>query len=85
MTKYKYNMGRKGQANITLKYNCCVSIMGDEVHNKQYASLIEIGKDLNIPYHTITDVYEGRRNSFTKYEGIKYFPSFKITLIKDSN
>ena len=78
-------MGRKGHENITPKYNCYISVMGEAVHNKQYPSLRQIGKELNIPYHTITDVYEGRRNSFTKYENIKFFPSLKITLINERN
>jgi len=76
-------MGRAGKENVKLKYVCSVVLMGEEVHNKQYPSLIQIGKELNIPYHTITDVYEGRRNSFTKYENMKFFPCVKIYKISD--
>ena len=76
-------MGRAGKKNITLKYLCCVEVAGEEIHNKQYASLIQIGQDLNIPYHTLTDVYEGRRSSFTKYQNMKFFPTVKISLITE--
>tara|TARA_R110002096_G_scaffold129725_3_gene278698 strand:+ start:7014 stop:7256 length:243 start_codon:yes stop_codon:yes gene_type:complete len=68
--------------NSTLKYNLSVRCDGNEVHNNNYCSLKEIAKHLNFPYCGITDIYEGRRKSMTKYANCKYFPSLTIKLIE---
>lgn len=76
-------MRTAGKENITPKYLCCINLLGKEVHREQYASLKKLAMDIDIPYHTITDVFEGRRNSFMKYKDKKYFPDIQITKLID--
>jgi len=76
-------MRTAGKENTTPKYLCCITLMGDEVHRKEYASLKKLADDIDIPYHTITDVFEGRRNSFMKYKDRKYFPDISIQKLVD--
>ena len=64
--------------NTTPKYICSITYLGNEVHNEKYSSLKSLADAIDMPYHTITDVFEGRRNSFMKYENRKYFTSIKI-------
>lgn len=76
-------MRTAGKENITPKYLCCIHILGNEVHKEQYPSLKKLAQDIDIPYHTITDVFEGRRNSFMKYKDKKFFPDIRITKLID--
>lgn len=70
-----------GTQNTTPKYNCCIHFMGKEIHNKKYASLKQMSNDIDIPYHTLTDVFEGRRCSYNKFKDRKFFPTINITRI----
>ena len=64
-------MRTTGANNTTMKYNCSIIVMESEVHNCDYSSLRKLALDINIPYHTITDVFEGRRDAITSNtEGI---------------
>ena len=76
-------MRTAGSNNTTPKYNCSIKYLGTEIHNKNYTSLKTLSDDIDMPYHTITDVFEGRRNSFMKYEDRKYFPAIKIMKLCD--
>ncbi len=61
------------------KYNLKVELLGETKCDEDFCSLNEISKKLNIPYHTISDVYEGRRVSFNRYNKCEYFPVIKIS------
>lgn len=76
-------MRTSGAINNTPKYLCSIILMGDEVHRKEYSSLKKIADEIDMPYHTITDVFEGRRSSFMKYKDKKYFPDIRITKLID--
>tara|TARA_R110000803_G_scaffold184748_1_gene247070 strand:- start:135 stop:437 length:303 start_codon:yes stop_codon:yes gene_type:complete len=76
-------MRTTGATNSTMKYNCSITVMDNEVLNEDYSSLKKLADAIDIPYHTITDVFEGRRSSFMKYENKKYFPSIKIRKLID--
>ena len=65
------------------KYNLKVEVDGESRLDEDFCSLNEISKKLNIPYHTISDVYEGRRLSFNRFNERSFFP--KITISKISN
>jgi len=68
----------------TKKYNLQITCDGNPLHEGQYASLREISDYLHIPYHNLTDVCEGRRNSFTKWEECRFFPVIKIDKIENN-
>ena len=76
-------MRTTGANNTTMKYNCSIIVMESEVHNCDYSSLRKLALDINIPYHTITDVFEGRRGSYMKYQHNKFFPIIKISKLSD--
>jgi hypothetical protein len=78
-------MRKVGIENTTPKYLCCITFMGNEVHKKEYPSLKKLADDIDIPYHTITDVFEGRRSSFMKYKNRKYFPDISISKLSNIN
>jgi len=67
--------------NTKKKYNLNIELMGETKCDEDFASLIEISKKLNIPYHTISDVYEDRRQSFKRFNECPYFPKISITKI----
>jgi len=68
--------------NKKLKYVLSVKYQDNEVHNGEYKSLREISKELNMPYHTISDFYEGRRETFGRFKDCKYFPTIIISKIE---
>lgn len=74
-------MRKIGDINTTLKYNCCITILGEVVLNENYTTLKKLSKSIDIPYDTVTDVFEGRRASYMKWCDKKYFPSISITRI----
>jgi len=61
------------------RYNLKVVLMGETKCDEDFCSLAEISKKLNIPVHTITDVYEGRRLSFNRFNKCEFFPTISIT------
>jgi len=61
------------------KYNLKVELGGETKCDEDFCSLNEISKKLNIPYHTIADVYEGRRVSFNRFNKCEYFPTISIS------
>lgn len=67
--------------NTKKKYNLKIELMGETKCDEDFASLIEVSKKLNIPYHTISDVYENRRKSFNRFSNCEYFPKISITKI----
>lgn len=71
----------KGTLNKTQKYNVKISIMDNNVLDKNFCSLKEIANELDIPFHTLTDIYEKRRTSFTRYSKCYYFPDLTICRI----
>jgi hypothetical protein len=74
-------MRTAGSNNTTPKYNCSIIYLGTEIHNKNYTSLKTLSDDIDMPYHTITDVFEGRRNSFMKIRRPKIFPGYKYSKV----
>ena len=65
------------------KYNLKVEVGGETKCDENFCSLNEISKKLNIPYHTISDVYEGRRVSFNRVSECEYFPKIMISRINN--
>jgi hypothetical protein len=62
------------------KFNCIVSVCGQELHNQKYKTLREIATDLELTYQQVADISTGRfrkslRNNF------KYAPEIKIEKI----
>lgn len=76
-------MRPQNSTNKKLKYILKVNVQDEEVHYGYYPSLREISKELNMPYHTISDYYEGRRNSFGRFKDCKYFPTISINKIEE--
>jgi hypothetical protein len=76
-------MRTAGSMNVKPKYHCEITILGNVVLDESYSSLRKLAHNVDLPYHTITDVFEGRRGSYQKYENRKYFPVIKITKICD--
>ena len=76
-------MRTAGSQNVKPKYHCEITILGNVVLDESYSSLRKLAHSVDLPYHTITDVFEGRRGSYQKYENRKYFPIIKITKICD--
>ena len=74
----------KGTLNKTLKYNVKINIMENDVLDKNFCSLKEIANELNIPFHTLTDIYEKRRTSFMRYSDCYYFPNLIICKLEVS-
>tara|TARA_R110002096_G_scaffold143224_1_gene298882 strand:- start:916 stop:1149 length:234 start_codon:yes stop_codon:yes gene_type:complete len=70
---------RGNATNKKKKYNLKVELMGETKCDENFASLNEISKKLNIPYHTIADVYEGRRVSFNRFNECEFFPRISIS------
>ncbi len=73
----------KGTLNKTLKYNVKINIMENDVLDKNFCSLKEIANELDIPYPTLTDIYEKRRTSFTRYSTCFYFPTLCISKLDE--
>ena len=73
----------KGTLNKTLKYNVKINIMENDVLDKNFCSLKEIANELDIPYPTLTDIYEKRRTSFTRYSNCFYFPTLCISKLDE--
>mgnify|MGYP001263887897 CR=1 FL=1 len=71
--------------NKKMKYNLTVELMGETKCDESFASLGDISKKLNIPYHTIADVYEGRRVSFNRFSDCHYFPKISISKLDSNN
>lgn len=76
-------MRTTGSVNLKAKYRCEIILMGNVVLDESYTSLRNLAKGADLPYHMITDVFEGRRNSFMKYQNKKYFPTIKITKLTE--
>lgn len=76
-------MRTTGCKNKTNKYRCEIDVMGEKVLSEDYATLKHIADETEIPYHTIADIFEGRRTTFTRYKDTKYFPNLKITKLCD--
>tara|TARA_R100001086_G_scaffold37268_1_gene16646 strand:+ start:260 stop:511 length:252 start_codon:yes stop_codon:yes gene_type:complete len=76
-------MRTAGAGAKTNKYRCEIEVMGEIVLCDDYATLKVIADETEIPYHTIADVFEGRRTSFMKYSNTKYFPNLRITKLSD--
>ena len=76
-------MRTTGSENKCMKYKCNITLMGNTILDKEYPSLKQIANDIEVPYHTITDMYEGRRTSYQKFAGTKYFPDFTIKRIDE--
>lgn len=72
----------KNSLNKTLKYNVKINVMDNDVLDKDFCSLKEIACELNIPHHTLTDIYELRRTSFMRYTDCYYFPSLTISKLE---
>lgn len=72
---------QKGTLNKTQKYNVKINIMNNVVLDKNFCSLKEIANELEIPFHTLTDIYENRRTSFMRYSNCYYFPDLTICRI----
>jgi hypothetical protein len=72
-----------GKENSTLKYICSIHFMGEVIHNEKYASLKKLAEGIDIPYHTVTDVFEGRRCSYNKFKDRKFFPNIRIMKLVD--
>ena len=67
------------------KYNLRVELMGETKCDENFVSLGDISKKLNIKYHTISDVYEGRRVSFNRFNNCEFFPKISITKLDQPN
>ena len=76
-------MRTTGSVNLKPKYRCQIILMGNVVLDENYSTLRNLANGVDLPYHTITDVFEGRRNSFMRYEDRRYFPSIKITKLDE--
>ena len=48
----------KNSLNKKEKYNVKINIMDNDVLDKNFCSLKEIANELDIPYPTLTDIYE---------------------------
>ena len=75
-------MRPQNSTNKKMKYVLSVKYEDNEIHNEKYTSLREISKELNIPYTTITDYYEGRRGTFGRFKECKYFPTINISKLE---
>lgn len=76
-------MRQIGSQNKTNKYRCEIDLMGEKVLCEDYATLKQVADETGIPYHTIADVFEGRRTSFMRYAKSKYFPNLSITKLSE--
>ena len=76
-------MRTAGSVNQKPKYHCEITILGNVVLDESFTTLRKLAHSVDLPYHTITDVFEGRRGSYQKYENRKYFPIIKISKISD--
>ena len=65
--------------NKKLKYHLVIEVMGKTACDEKFTTLQELSKKINIPYHTISDVYEGRRVSFNRWSECEYMPKISIT------
>ena len=65
--------------NKKLKYRLLIEIMGETKCDEKFTTLQELSKKIGIPYHTISDVYEGRRVSFNRWNNCPYMPKIQIT------
>ena len=74
----------KNSFNKKEKYNVKINYMDNDVLDKNFCSLKEIANELDIPFHTLTDIYEKRRTSFTRYSNCYYFPSLSICKLVDT-
>lgn len=75
-------MRPQNSKNKKMKYMLSVKYGDNEVHSGLYPSLREVSKELNIPYTTITDYYEGRRGTFGRFKDFKYFPTINISKVE---
>lgn len=73
----------KNSTNKKEKYNVRINIMDNDVLDRNFCSLKEIANELNIPFHTLTDIYEKRRTTFTRYSNCYYFPHLCISRLDE--
>lgn len=74
-----HKMRTIGASAKTNKYKCEITVMGEIILCEEYPTLKQIAEEIEIPYHTVADFYEGRRSSFNRYSASKYFPVINIT------
>ena len=58
-------------------FNCTITQMGKEIHNKDYITLKDISDDIGLSYSIIADISSGRKKNL-KYNDFIYFPSVEI-------
>ena len=75
-------MRTKNSENVKNKYNLKIFVCDECKLDANYPSLKKIAETLQIPYGTLTDIYECRRTSITRYENCYYFPKFTISSIQ---
>tara|TARA_R100000541_G_scaffold46546_3_gene53622 strand:+ start:4283 stop:4567 length:285 start_codon:yes stop_codon:yes gene_type:complete len=74
-------MGRRsGGLTKKLCWNCKISIQGNELHNKDYTTLKQIGEDLGISYNRVFELSTKGRKKYTTF---KYEPKVTITNLKE--
>ena len=56
---------------------CVINLNGEEVHNKEYLSLEDIGNDIGLTKTICFDLSSGR-TTHKKYSNCKYFPIITI-------
>lgn len=71
--------------NKKLKYHLQIKVMGKTECDEKFTTLSELSKKIGIPYHTISDVYEGRRVSFNRWSECEYMPKILITKLNTNN
>ena len=71
--------------NKQLKYRLVIDVMGRIECDEKFTTLQELSKKINIPYHTISDVYEGRRVSFNRWSDCEYMPKITITKLNPNH
>ena len=71
--------------NKRLKYHLVIKLMGETKCDEYFTTLSELSKKIGIPYHTISDVYEGRRVSFNRWAECPYMPNIQITKLNPND
>ena len=71
--------------NKRLKYRLVIELMGETKCDEYFTTLSELSKKIGIPYHTISDVYEGRRVSFNRWDKCPYMPKISISKLNSND
>jgi len=61
------------------RFNCKITLQGNELHNKDYLTLKDISDDIGLSYNIVANISCNRKPN-KKINDFKYFP--KIEIIK---